>query len=292
MSEKRNFRCGEADRREWLAQWHTEKNTSVAPGEVSPGSHCMAWWRCEKGHEWQARVYSVAAGSGCPYCAGKLPIPGETDLATTHPHIAAHWSENNAEPPSSVTAGARKKVLWRCGKGHEWEASVFSAVAEGIGCPYCSGKRPIPGETDLASTFPELAACWDRERNGALTPDRLLPSSHEKVWWRCEAGHSYQAAVFSRTRRKGSGCPYCTGKKVLPGFNDLAAKRPELAGEWYQPLNGALSPTEVSPGSNKKVWWQCSEGHVWQAAVYSRARDRGTGCPICTGRAKARRRAV
>lgn len=285
--------CSDGERpAEWFAMWHPEKNENKLPCDITPGSHSMAWWLCENGHEWKARVDSVAGGSGCPYCAGKLPIAGETDLASTHPHIAAHWSEANSSPPSSVTAGSRKRVLWSCERGHRWEAAVFSVVADGCCCPYCSGKRPIPGETDLASVFPQLALEWDSERNGTLTPGQLLPSCHEKVWWRCEKGHSYQAAVFSRTRNKGSGCPYCSGKKVLSGFNDLATKFPELAGEWYQPLNGALSPGDVTPGSNKKVWWQCSDGHVWQAAVYSRTRARASGCPVCTGRAKARRRAV
>ena len=92
--------------------------------------------------------------------------------------------------------------------------------------------------------------------------------------------------VFSRTRENGSRCPYCTGKQVLPGFNDLATLKPKVAKEWYQPLNGGLKPEDVTLGSNKKVWWQCGEGHVWQAFVYARGRKNGTGCPVCAGVAK------
>ena len=30
---------------------------------------------------------------------------------------------------------------------------------------------------------------------------------------------------------------------------------------------------------DKKVWWKCSKGHEWQAAIGSR--NRGSGCPEC-----------
>ncbi|MFQ9918651.1 MAG: zinc-ribbon domain-containing protein [Flavonifractor plautii] len=40
----------------------------------------------------------------------------------------------------------------------------------------------------------------------------------------------------------------------------------------------------VTAGSRRKVWWQCPEGHVWKAVVYSRAGKRKCGCPVCAGR--------
>lgn len=256
---------------------------TMSPGELSYGSRTRVWWNCEAGHRWRAAVYSVTEGSGCPYCAGKLAIPGETDLATTHPEAVKLWSPKNRTGPEQYMAGSHKKVWWRCQRGHEWEAVIASVVLEGCGCPYCAGKRTIPGETDLVTLRPEIALQWDPEKNGKLTPDQVLPAAHEKVWWRCELGHSYQAVVFARTREKGSGCPYCAGRKVLPGFNDLQTLRPQTAREWYQKLNGRLTPADVTLGSNKKVWWQCTDGHVWQAAVYSRTRKKAAGCPVCAG---------
>ena len=184
----------------------------------------------------------------------------------------------------SVTPGSHIKARWRCAQGHSWTAQVYSVVLEGCGCPYCAGKLAIPGETDLVTLEPELAEQFDREKNGSLDPGDLLPSSHIKVWWRCEQGHSWEAPPYSRL--KGSRCPYCTGKKVLSGFNDLATLKPKVAEEWHPTLNSGLTPQEVSPGSNKKVWWRCSEHHVWQAVVYSRTRKNGSGCPVCAGTVK------
>ncbi len=270
------------------ALWHPTLNGDLTPSDISPGSQKRVWWQCERGHAWQAPTYSIKAGTNCPYCSGRNPIVGETDLATTHPHLLNMWSDHNELTPKEVTAGSHRKVWWRCEKGHEWESLVVSYAIDGCGCPYCAGKRAIPGETDLATVNPEILAEWDYEKN-EVSPSELLPSSHDRVWWKCELGHSWQAMVFSRTREKNAGCPYCTGRKVLPGFNDLATLKPGLSEEWYQPLNGELKPTDVTLGSNKKVYWRCGEHHVWQAFIYARTKPNGTGCPFCAGVAKQRK---
>jgi len=266
--------------------WHPTRNKGLKPSDIMPNSHKRIWWRCEKGHEWQARAYAIKAGGACPYCAGKYVIPGETDLATTHPHMLEFWSSRNELSPADITAGSQKKVWWKCTRGHEWEAQVFSVVLDGCGCPYCSGRRAIPGETDLATLRPDLMTQWDFEKN-SLDPSEVTIASHDKAWWKCELGHSWQAAVFSRTKtEKASGCPYCTGRMVLAGFNDLATLKPKLAEQWHQPLNGELKPENVTLGSNKKVWWKCNDDHVWQAFIYARTKPNGTGCPVCAGQVK------
>ena len=95
------------------------------------------------------------------------------------------------------------------------------------------------------------------------------PASNRKAWWKCPLGHSYSAVISSRALR-GSDCPYCAGSKALAGFNDLAAKAPDVAAQWHPTLNGNLTPEMVTPGSHRRVWWQCPLGHTWKAFVYSR----------------------
>lgn len=71
MSESLYDFCRKYDRQYLLEEWDSEKNLPLMPDGVTHGSHTMAWWRCGCGHSWQAPVYTRAAGSGCPYCAGK-----------------------------------------------------------------------------------------------------------------------------------------------------------------------------------------------------------------------------
>ena len=92
-----------------------------------------------------------------------------------------------------------------------------------------------------------LLAEWDAERNLPDTPASVTYGSHKKVWWRCKNGHSWQSAVYTRTA--GSGCPYCQGRQVRAGFNDLRTRFPALAAEWDAEKNGALTPQDVTPSS-------------------------------------------
>jgi len=76
---------------------------------------------------------------------------------------------------------------------------------------------------------------------------------------------------------KGATCPYCTNKKVLPGFNDLATIRPDLAAEYS--TDNELAATEITAGSLRKVNWFGLCGHKWAATPVNR--KLGTGCPYC-----------
>jgi len=67
----------------------------------------------------------------------------------------------------------------------------------------------------------------------------------------------------------------------------LAFINPLLMMEWQFDKN-ELTPDEVSPNSNKKVWWQCKQGHQWQASVGERHR-RGRGCPYCASQKRLRK---
>ena len=60
---------------------------------------------------------------------------------------------------------------------------------------------------------------------------------------------------------------------------NLYLLKPSLIMEWHPTKNIHLRPRDVTPGSGKKVWWLCEEGHEWQAVIYSRSR--GSGCPHC-----------
>ena len=275
-----------SQRPDLAAQWHPTKNMGVSPKDIPVGGHHIAWWRCEKGHEWRAMVKSrTMGGTGCPVCANRQINLGENDLATTHPDLARQWhpEKNGRLTPFDLVAGSRRKVWWRCEKGHEWQAIVASRTSGGAGCPVCAGRMVIPGENDLASQIPAIAAQWHPTRNGDLTPEKLTACSTKKVWWLCELGHEYQASVGARTVN-GSGCPYCVGKKVLAGFNDLATLEPEIAAQWHPTLNGTLTPEQVTAGSHRKVWWECPSGHIWKAVIYSRAGPHKCGCPACAGR--------
>lgn len=94
----------------------------------------------------------------------------------------------------------------------------------------------------------------------------------------CGEGHEWQAKVDNRAR--GKGCLFCAGNRITPE-RSLESVCPHLIPEWHGIKNGKLTPAAVTAGSDRKVWWKCSDGHEWRAAISSR--KRGSGCPYCAG---------
>ncbi len=193
--------------------------------------------------------------------------------------LMAEWNrERNTDvSPSQLTLGSHKKAWWKCSKGHEWEATIHNRN-KGRRCPYCSGNMVLNGYNDLQTVNPNLAKEWNYEKNGNLKPEHFSANSGKSVWWKCIHGHEWQATIYNRNN--GTGCPYCAGKKVLKGFNDLLTVNPIVAKEWNYEKNNGLTSADVTTNSNKKVWWKCNKGHEWQATISSR--NAGRGCPICT----------
>lgn len=135
-------------------------------------------------------------------------------------------------------------------------------------------------ENSLLFSNPEVAKEWDYEKNGNLKPEHFAANSNKKVWWKCSNGYEWQAAIG--TRNKGHNCPYCSGIKALKGYNDLQTVNPILVKEWNYEKNNGVTPADVMPNSDKKVWWKCSKGHEWLARIQHR--NNGVGCPYCSGR--------
>ena len=135
-------------------------------------------------------------------------------------------------------------------------------------------------QNSLLAIRPDLAKEWNYAKNEKLKPEHCTSNSGKRVWWRCSNGHEWQDTIAHRNA--GRGCPYCSGKKVLIGYNDLLTVNPTASKEWHFERNADLKPNQITANSGKKVWWKCRYGHEWQATIDHRSR--GQGCPYCSGR--------
>ena len=262
---------------ELLKEWDYDKNEH-SPEEYTQFSSTKVWWKCEKGHSWQAVIYSRARGTGCPICARQKIQRRRNNLAITNPELVEEWDyEKNERPPEDYSHGMMEKVWWKCKEGHSWQAIIYNR-SKGAGCPYCSGRCAIVGKTDLATVNPELLKEWDYDKN-EHSPEEYTQFSNTEVWWKCKEGHSWHAIIQSRSN--GSGCPYCARQKVQRRRDNLVITNPELVMEWDYDKN-ECPPEDYSYGMRGKVWWKCKEGHSWQTRIYNRSK--GAGCPYCSGR--------
>ena len=266
-------------------EWNYAKNEELTPKDVTYGSDKKVWWRCTKGHEWEMRVYIRTGKSkgGCPYCSHrKLTV--ENSLKTRNPEICKIWNQdkNKGKLPEDYSYSSNVVVWWRCEKGHEWKESInrLQRIKSETKCPHCRGTK-LSQDNSLAVKNIKLSKEWHYEKNKNLTPNKVLPNSSKKVWWKCNKGHVWQAPI--NVRNKGTGCPYCAGVKLCIE-NSFLVNESELSKEWNYERNKDLTPDKVSKGSNKKVWWRCTKGHEWQDTTSHR--KEGRRCPYCYGRKK------
>ncbi len=277
-----------------LAEWDWEQNPSTLdPYTLTQGSTKRANWICAKGHRWSCRIdHRFVMKSGCPYCAGKRPIVGENDLATTHPHLIADWIfEKSIIRPEETKAGTNRKVWWHCKEcGRDYEQSISHRALRNSGCPDCSARKRASTRVQnlvmeigsLAEIDPTLCQEWMHERNMPLEPSQVTAGSNKRAWWKCGVcGYEWRKSIA--VRHNGSGCPVCDGKAVMQGYNDLATTHPHLIAEWHPVKNGELTPESITAGSSKYIWWLCKVcGNDWKSPAYSR--KNGYDCPICAGR--------
>lgn len=223
------------------SEWHPTKNGNLTPQDVTVKSTKKVWWLLpyddsETGKhfdfEWEATIGSRTAGNGCPYLVGNQVWVGYNDLATNYPNLAREWhsTKNGDLRPTQVTARNARKVWWEIYHTtddnktfhFEWQATIYDRVT-GDNCPYLSNAKLYKGFNDLLTVNPNLAKEWDFEKNDKA-PSDYFATSHTKVWWKCEFGHSWYASIEGR-HLQNRGCPYCA--------KSLQTSYPEIVTYYY-----------------------------------------------------------
>jgi hypothetical protein len=82
------------------------------------------------------------------------------------------------------------------------------------GCPYCSGKK-AGSDNSLANRYPEIARQWNYELNKGTTPNNITYGSSKRFWWTCDKDKKHIWRTSPYERKRGSGCPYCSGKRKV-----------------------------------------------------------------------------
>ena len=160
----------------------------------------------------------------------------------------------------------------------------------GYGCKECNNKngsdkrirKILENGGSLADKNPELLSEWDYQKNTIYPYEVTASSTQTKVYWLCDKGHSYLMSPANRTNGK-QGCPYCSGKRVLIGFNDLKSNSPDIIQYWDYEKNYPLTPEDVMKRSSKKVWWICPDcGESYQMSIHARIVYKWNVCLSCS----------
>ena len=161
---------------------------------------------------------------------------------------------------SDMYVGAGSKLLWQCGKGHQWMATPHN-IQRGKWCPYCIGR----GKTIL--DMHELAAQHEGQCLSDTYVNRKTP-----LLWRCAKGHQWMATPADVGR--GTWCTQCSGhvKLTIQEMHTMAESR------------GGKCLSDVYVNNQTPLLWECKEGHRWKATAG--CVKRGTWCRVCAGLSK------
>ena len=155
-------------------------------------------WECNRGHRWRASPERVKGGrwrrgTWCPQCyndrrrfRAKRSIEEMRDLAIARGGVCE----------STEYINSKAKLVWRCSKGHHWQA-LPTSVVQGTWCPLCARNQRL-----RLSEMQEIAA----SRGGACL-SRTYLNERTALWWRCPKGHEWNARA--EKVKRGSWCPVC-----------------------------------------------------------------------------------
>ena len=262
---------------ELCIEWNYEKNRNIFPEHFTFGSNKKVWWKCSKGHEWEATISSRTKGAGCCKCnAGhRVSLPEKT--------IVFYLRKYNVNIQENVRLfGSLLKDVdifipdYNCAieyDGAHWHKSKRkdlekSKLCKANGITLIRIREPKAGKLNDGYSIEHITEL----------PKNDLNYINESVGWLLKfLGVSDNAIIDSN-----SDMPKIRSM-IERTYNEDSFGNiyPEIASEWDTEKNGNLSPYDVSKCSGLKIWWRCHKNHSWQDSIAHRVADRG--CPYCSG---------
>lgn len=130
----------------------------------------------------------------------------------------------------------------------------------------------------IVANYKEKMEEWNFEENekNELNPHHISKNSKIKANWICKEGHKWMASIGSRINGN-RGCPYCSNKKVLFGYNDIYTTNPELR-EYFVDIE--VAKTHVC-GSNYITKLRCIDcGNTKTSSICDFYKN-GYSCRMC-----------
>ncbi len=164
----------------------------------------------------------------------------------------------------------KQKLLWQCANGHQWYASATN-ITSGTWCPTCAIKN---SQLKLSDAI-EFA----KQNQGICLSETY--DSNKKLKWQCSKGHIWDS-TFLVQKSRTYWCNECEKeRRVIQGEKIILKINIDDMRRLAQAKSGKCLSSEYK-GSDIKLKWQCSKGHIWDA-VPSSVKS-GRWCPDCAGR--------
>ena len=246
------------------------------PFEVTEHSTRTVSWVCRNNpeHTWQANFYERASGyKRCPVCD---PHPKyKVMLYEMYPELEKYYSKENRRSFKSYALQSNEKPLWTCDNGHTYPNSIYRLSQRGFFyCPLCEGSIVVADINLVTAKRKDIVDQWSCKND--FLPEEVYYNTTSPVLWECPTCHGTYAFPVSDKREGNISCPYCNGRRVLSGFNEIPSW---LITEYS--LKNEVPISEYPVNSVHKVLWTCPTCH---GDYPYRICDREVGddsCPYC-----------
>lgn len=257
------------------SQWNYEKNKNLNPTEVTYGSSKKVWWKCEKGHEWEATINNRTMGKGCPKCA--------SDTQTSFPEQAIYYYAK--QKFENVFNRYKDK----------YEIDVFIKDVN-IGIEY-DGRY---FHNNLKSRNTEFIKEEYFKSKGIeiyrikeIASESIKENNNHYLYYDYDNGNNLSNVLKELFKKlKVNDCDINVTRDYIDiqnlyissiKENSIFSIKPKLCKEWNYEKNREIKPDMISYSSAKKVWWKCPICNKdYLSSVYSRYN--GTSCPYCSNR--------
>lgn len=208
-----------------------EKNKHVRNGDIEIlGMYVDAKTRikcfCHKHNIlWSSFPDALYRGCGCKQCGHD-----KTNAATTKTHeqfILEVYNKNEYVQNGDINilgkyVNSHTKIQCRCNKHNiTWNVSP-DHLLRGQGCKQCGIEKQVLKQRKAHDQFVEEV----REMNNGIVPLGFYVNSQTDIPFQCKRGHIWSSSPNKILQ--GECCPYCSGHRVLPGFNDVSTIRPDV----------------------------------------------------------------
>lgn len=219
-----------------LEEWDYEKN-DILPSEISPHSHKIVHWKCEKGHMYEQEISSkTTQNQNCPYCSNKKILSGFNDFKTwcfTNDRfdLINDWDyRKNDIAIDDVSFGSNKRVWWKCENGHSYQTQIkYKTSTHFNSCPECCKNRisfPQQALSFYLSQKIEIIENYSDEKLLQKELDIFIPSlktaiEYDGSYWHKDIEKDLEKDVLCKEndilliRIRENGCPKLESSKCI-----------------------------------------------------------------------------
>ena len=167
------------------------------------------------------RTRNNGNGVGCPSCRGTKKVNKYNNLiAKVGKQVEKLWDyELNEIKPEDFRPYSKKMAWFKCPNGHSFKQKICTVLSdkrnETIRCTVCK-ELFFKHQNNNRNLISKRGECvkihWDYDLN-TRKPEEFIPSSKQKVWFKCPNGHSFKQNIFKvwvNERDKKIRCQVCS----------------------------------------------------------------------------------